>query len=175
MYNIQFVNDIRLDIFNDRKKGFINELILGIILFFAFVIIITPIVALVIILSSGNGISFGFIITGIVSFLISHYLLRLYLWNRYGKETFILQKDKLISYNDYKFFKDNYQEMYYKSIRICIMLNEILMDVSLMSNNVQFSESESIICFDIDGKIIKSNGKIPVECIIAIERHRNQL
>jgi hypothetical protein len=54
------------------------------------------------------------------------------------------------------------------------MLNEVLMDVSLMSNNVQFNESESIICFDIDGKVIKSNGKIPVECIIAIEQHRSQ-
>jgi hypothetical protein len=175
MYNIQFANDIRLDISNDRKKGFIYKLILGIILFFAFVIIITPIVALAIMMSSGNGISLGFIITCIVSFLISQYLLKLYLWNKYGKETFILQKDKLISYNDYKFFKDSYKEMYYKSMRICIMLNEILMDVSLMSNNAQFSESESIICFDIDGKVIKSNGKIPVESIIAIERHWNLL
>lgn len=175
MYNIQFVNGVRLDIFNDRKKGFIYQLILEIILFFVFVIIITPIVAFVIMMSVGNGISFGFIITCIVSFLISHYLLKLYLWNKYGKETFILQKDKLISYNDYKFFKDNYQEIYYRSIQICVMLNEILMDVSLMLNNAQFSESEGIICFDIDGKVIKSNGKIPVECIIAIERRRNQL
>ena len=171
MYKIQLSNDIKLEIFNDIRKGFASQFFLGFILFFASAIFLTPIVALLIMMARGNGIPFGFILTIVISVLISNYLLKLYLWNKYGKEVFIIQRDKLISYNDYKLFKNNYEEVPYISLSVCIDYNDILIDVSGMLDDAKFETTDSIICFNIDGKTIKSEGKIPIEEIIKIGKY----
>ena len=47
------------------------------------------------------------------------------------------------------------------------------MNVSSMKETVDFEEKESIICFEIDGKIIRSIGKIPIDSIIRIGKAIN--
>ncbi len=46
------------------------------------------------------------------------------------------------------------------------------MDVSKMISNPKINaETSSIICFEMDGKIVRSEGMIPLETIISIDRH----
>ncbi len=55
--------------------------------------------------------SFGFVIFYIMFGLSGYYFLRLFLWNKYGKELIFLEKEKIIYEADYKLFKDNKTEI----------------------------------------------------------------
>jgi len=174
MYDINIKNNVtRLDIFVAQGRNKASRFGLIFILFCSIIIIFVPIVVFFVILSTGSGITFGFIITCILASIVSFYLFRLFLWNKYGKETYIIENDKFISFYDYKVFKDNNILIQYNSLKVFIIINNILMNVSSMKETVDFEEKESIICFEIDGKIIRSIGKIPIDSIIRIGKAIN--
>ncbi len=78
----------------------------GIYFFFAFLTGIGPIVGLVLSVTSGSGFHFGMLFGMGISGLISFYLLRVALWNTYGKETLSFSGDKVVYHADYGWFKD---------------------------------------------------------------------
>ena len=152
-----------------KKKG--NKFAQGFILFFCITFFLAPIIVLFFIITMGESISFGLFISFIVSLITSGYLLRLYLWNQYGKEVFIIQQNDLISYYDYKYFKDNYRKEHFESIRIYFTHKGRKVNASKSLDNIEEIKSKySIICFNLNGKDIKSIGKIPVEVIINIAK-----
>jgi hypothetical protein len=154
----------------DKRK---NSIALWFILFFATLIFLIPIIFFFVLVGSGKNISFGFIISCAVAVLTSGYLIRLYLWNKYGKETFIMHKYSFASYYDYKFFKDNYRTISFKSIKIYCLINGVLMDVSNMCDEATFKHLNSSIYFDLDGITIKSIGEISIADLIKISRAVN--
>ena len=126
IYELELSDGISLKIHVKKaKKG-----ILSIILFFALSIFFIPIIVCIYLATTSEGIPFGFIITCTVGFLSSGYLLKLYLWDKYGTEVFIIKKKNLVLYYDYKLFKDNYKKIPFESIctfseRICTVFASI--------------------------------------------------
>jgi hypothetical protein len=57
-------------------------------------------------MASGNGFHFGFLIGIGIFGLIGFYLLRVFLWNSYGKETISFNNNNITYEADYKWFKD---------------------------------------------------------------------
>jgi hypothetical protein len=51
----------------------------------------------------------------LIPFVFGIYLLRLFLWNFYGKEVYVFEKNKFIYLTDYKYFKDAKKEVKFKS------------------------------------------------------------
>lgn len=91
------------------------------VVIFLLMLIITgfsiPIITLIFAISE---IKITFIITLMVFWGSAIYFLRLLLWNLYGMEKLILDDNKLIFYNDYRFFKDNFIEESFTNIEIGI-------------------------------------------------------
>lgn len=170
IYELELSDDVSLKIHVKKAKASI----LCAIFFFALTISFIPILFFIYLIICGEGIPLGFIITCIVGFLTSGYLLKLYLWNKYGTEVFIIQKKELVLYYDYKLFKDNFQKIHFESIRVCFEDNGIWMNVSQrVSDSIGNANLYYAICFDLDGKEVKSLGKIPIEEIIKISRYLN--
>ena len=171
MYDLQMSEDICLSIYANKA----NKIVLRTILFLALAIFLILISILIALTIMGEGIQIGFIITCVIGLLTSGYLTKLYLWNKYGKEVFVIHNNNLLLFNDYKFFKDNRQEYNFKSISIYSEYNNVLMSISLMvSNPKENAEISSIICFKVDERIVKSEGAIPLETIISINKHISQ-
>jgi hypothetical protein len=69
-------------------------------------------------------ITFGTVLVCILAWLISGYFIRLYLWNKYGEEIFIIKDNTLETYYDYKFFKDNRKLYHFTKIGILFFIGE---------------------------------------------------
>lgn len=76
------------------------------ILFFSIISILLPIGSIIGTILSGNKFHFGFLIAIGIFSLIGFYLLRVFLWNSFGKEVIIFNKNEIIYEADYKWFKD---------------------------------------------------------------------
>lgn len=122
IYKLELSDGISLKIHVKKAKTDI----LSVILFFALSIFFIPIIFFIYLATTDEGIPLGFIITCIVGFPSSGYLLKLYLWNKYGTKVFIIQKKRLVLYYDYKLFKDNYQKTHFESIQVLFEDNGIL-------------------------------------------------
>jgi hypothetical protein len=83
----------------------------GIILFFAAFSFLIPLVILIFMVANHADLKFGFVILFIMLWLPAYYLLRIVLWNTYGKERLNISREKVIYEVDYKFFKDSKQEL----------------------------------------------------------------
>ena len=83
----------------------------GIILFFAAFSFLMPFVILIFIVANHADFKFGFVLLFIILWLPAYYLLRIVLWNTYGKEGLIISPNKVIYEADYKYFKDSKQEL----------------------------------------------------------------
>jgi hypothetical protein len=92
--------------------------------FFCFAIFIVPVVATIAILANGDGFKAGIIISYIISWLVGYYLLRIVLWNSYGKEIVVIDSESLNYYCDYKYFKSNQQELKLSKLKIEIQKQE---------------------------------------------------
>ncbi len=171
IYELEFSDGISLKIHVKKAKTGI----LSIILFFALSIFFIPIIFFIYLATTSEGIPLGFIITCIVGFLSSGYLLKLYLWNKYGTEVIIIQKKCLVLYYDYKLFRDNYQKIHFESIQVYFEDNGILMNASQrVSDPKENANINNVICFNLDGKDVKSEGEIPLEEIIKISNYLRQ-
>lgn len=98
----------------------------------AIITILLPLSAFLwlILYAEDNNLSFGFFLVILLFASIFVYFFRLYLWNKYGKEVFIIRKGKLIHYYDYKLFKDNYKEQDSETIEMCCVVDNELTDIS---------------------------------------------
>lgn len=127
-------------------------------LFYRYHRIIYIFLPIVIIIILSIEVSFGAVLVCLVAWLISGYLFRLFLWNKYGKEVFLVSRCRLDRYNDYKLYKDNQDS--YEFSRI---------DVLYFLKNTGFSIYDlSVIGFDLDGEIIISHKEIPITDIVDI-------
>lgn len=75
--------------------------------------------------------------------------MRLYLWNTYGREVFVIQSGKLIYYADYKLFKDRNKVISFNKIDICYLNNDELFFINdVKSKDQEFLfETKSSLCF----------------------------
>ena len=65
-----------------------------------------PFVALFFLLQQSEDLSLGFFISCIIFMSVFYYFMRMYLWNKYGEEVIIINKDTLIVYYDYKYWSN---------------------------------------------------------------------
>ena len=79
-----------------------------------------PVVLLVCLLWMVEGLSLGFFISCMTFTLVAGYMARLYLWNKYGKEVIVIEKDTLTIYYDYKYFRDNCKKYRFQTITLMV-------------------------------------------------------
>lgn len=169
-YTLTLLNNIELSICVNKSNNFV---LIG-ILCMAITIFLALIVSFALLgIKGGEGVSFGFIISCIVGFLCSGYLVRLYLWNKYGREVFIINKNEFVMYYDYKLFKDSYRKLYFNSIQVYFEYNGVLMNISKGICCSRDAKCNSIIYFKLDDEEITSIGEIPIEVIINIGNQLN--
>lgn len=93
------------------KIGKTSFLVRGILLFFAVFSFLIPIIAVVFVVISHSDFKFGHVLLFIMLWLPAYFLLRIILWNSYGKEVLVFSKGKVTYVADYKFFLDSKQEL----------------------------------------------------------------
>ena len=101
--------------------------------------------------------SFGVVMSCLLGWLISGYFIKLYLWNRYGEEVFIIKDSALETYNDYKFFKDNHK--LYQTTKIDILYyvgNDVNEESRFINNQL------SVVGFELDSETVTSHKEIPI-------------
>ena len=91
---------------------------------FASIAFIAPVLVTIILLVTGSGLSFGLIISYIIFWAVGYYLLRIILWNTFGKEIITFENDKITYHCDYKYFQDNKKEIKTDQLRIEIIKSE---------------------------------------------------
>ena len=105
-------------------KFFLNTLMLIVLVIFAF------------------DINFGHLILFIILSLIGYYFLRLFLWNSYGKEIIVFDKERIYYFADFKLFKDSRKSINSKNAKFEI--KEISSSTSKMGLLKISNESEVI-------------------------------
>ena len=96
-----------------KKSPYIGR---GFLLFLAILIIGLPIMGMVMNLIDGGAFHFGFLIGLGLCSLISFYMVRLFLWNTYGKEVIEIGETTVNYYVDYHYFKGNQQEIAFEEL-----------------------------------------------------------
>lgn len=143
-----------------------------ILLITASVILLMPVIVFLFLsLPSGEPPQFGFLFSLIFSWLCGGYLLRLYLWNTYGREVFVIQSGKLIYYADYKLFKDRNKVISFNKIDICYLNNDELFFINEVKSKDQEFLSEtksSLYFFKNNDEMIESHIKLSLFDIIEI-------
>ena len=76
-----------------------------------FISLIIPIISTIAVATWGLGFNIGIVISYVIFWGIGFFLLRIFLWNSYGKEILTLNKHKIFYIADYKYFKDGSQEL----------------------------------------------------------------
>lgn len=162
-YELILSNPIRLTIEEKSSPSIVLYCMLGVVVLF----LIVPVLALFfIIIPLENGIPFTFVIIYVFSLFTPIYLLRLYLWNKFGKEIFIIERDSLTHYYDYKFFKEGRQEYKFKRIEVFFLTKKN----KLYSISQQYNHKEKLspICFLLDDDLLQSKIELPIFNIIHI-------
>ncbi|MEM0577974.1 hypothetical protein [Flavobacterium polysaccharolyticum] len=118
MNQIQYNNNTL--ILSVKKSPLFGRLILYTITFLS---IFLPLSGFTFNLLSGNGLKFSNLVFLFVFGLISFFMLRISLWNTYGKEIIKISENQLNYIADYNWFKDKIKEFSFKNI--IFNLNEI--------------------------------------------------
>lgn len=133
------------------------------------------IMPIIVILTLSIEITIGPILTCILAWTISGYFIRLYLWNKYGQEVFIIEKNSLKVHYDYKYFKDNSAAYTFKKLKIFFFdENEHSIDTyKLWEIDISsYDQNLSYIGFEIDEKkVIISHKELPILDIINIAKY----
>jgi len=142
----------------NKSPLIVRAILLIILILFALI----PVMATYFRLSSGYGFHFGLALSFVLCWLIGFYLLRIVLWNTYGKEKLEFN-DSIITYEaDYKFFKDGKKELENK--RLTIDINKIPEEKKDIGTLVINNELDQIIT------VIK----LPIEKLKEIENKINE-
>ena len=88
----------------------------GIMFFFTFISIFLPLTGIIISIGMGKGLHIGYFISLFLFGLIGFYLLRISLWNTYGKETIELNTLTIEYEANYGWFKDGKKTIEYNNI-----------------------------------------------------------
>jgi hypothetical protein len=125
---------------------------------------------LMIILWLGIKPNFGTFLCVLSAWFISSYFIKLLLWNLYGEEVFIIHKQHIETYNNYKYFKDNKKEYSYQEIDLIAYIDNkayLVADIDV-GNRV---DEESVIGFYLDSvNVVNSFHKINLSKIIELEK-----
>ncbi len=125
---------------------------------------------LMIILWLGIKPNFGTFLCLLSAWFISSYFIKLLLWNLYGEEVFIIHKQHIETYNNYKYFKDNKQEYSYQEIDLIAYVDNkayLVADINVR-NRV---DEESVIGFYLDSdNVVNSFHKINLSEIIELKK-----
>ena len=92
--------------------------------------------------------------------------MRMYLWNKYGEEVIIINKDTLIVYYDYKYFKDNYKKFHYDTICILVEHNQKMRKVSSQLINSKSNMEEIYVAFLVNDRIVRMKSMINAQIIL---------
>ena len=167
-YKLNISDFVYLETYPINSK---NRLSLLFILVSSIIIFLLPTLVFIFLFTDGEGIPFGFLISCILSVLVSIYLLRLYLWNKYGKEVFMIKDRNLIYYYDYKLYKDHQKEITFKTINVYFLFNDSLRKTSDIWDNTLTNEkmkqllaTESPVFFELDNNpdIVSSKRELPI-------------
>lgn len=113
MKNKDFNGNI-IELKNDSKIK------LPLIILFTTLIFISFCLPVLVIIFGKRDIGFGFVFTIFAFFGTGIYLLRLILWNLYGKEVFLIENQSITYYTSYKYFNDNKTVLKSKDCRFFI-------------------------------------------------------
>jgi hypothetical protein len=162
-YKLECLNNtVRIEIINSNPDGCSLAFIGGVGLF----MFVNPILTIFFL---SIKIALGTVLVCAVAWLISGYFIRLYLWNKYGTEVFIIKDNILETYNDYKFFKDTYKVYHFTKIEILYFVEEVDNINELRKEKIlKNSKQSSVIGFQIDDEVITSHNEIPISDIIKI-------
>ncbi|MDU1893126.1 MAG: hypothetical protein E6767_20810 [Dysgonomonas sp.] len=117
-------------------------------------------------------ISFGSIMVCILAWLIAGYFIKIYLWNKFGMEVFIIKDNNLEIYNDYKYFKENFRNYQFENIDISFFIDEKdfeAKDIEKSSTTLDIDQL-SKIGFYVNNELILSHIEIPISDIIDIAK-----
>ncbi|KQN38179.1 hypothetical protein ASE92_01720 [Pedobacter sp. Leaf41] len=122
-----------------------TPLLIRVILFLtAFLFFLLPVGGLILNVSAGNRIAFSGIIMAVIFSLCGFYLLRISLWNSYGKEIIEISGNKVSYIADYGLFKDNVKELSTENLRFSIIPKDNS-EVGVMLFKSDQSQIESVI------------------------------
>jgi hypothetical protein len=141
-----------------RKSPLIIRTILSIL---SFVFFVLPTLGMILAVSDGGGLHFGFFFgIGVFGFL-GFYLLRIVLWNTHGEELICIMTDHLTYEASYGWFKD---------AKKTILLEGIKFSFSLIGYEEDQEGSLSIVGGEIKVHCVTKMRKADVEsCIIKLE------
>ena len=162
-YNLKITDSINLELKVKRAPSIALYFLLSVAVI---IFLVPPLVLILLIIPEGEGISFVFLIPWGIALFVSGYLFRLYLWNRYGREVFIIERRTIVHYYDYKYFKDNKEEVEFENLGVCFASRKGIM-VSVNENYGKLPLS-SAIYFCLDENILESKIELPTTDIIKI-------
>ena len=142
-----------------------------ILLILSLISLCIPIAILIYMLQLSEGLSIGFFISCLIFATVFIYFFRLYLWNKYGKEVIIINKDTVTTYFDYKYFKDKYQEVHYDTITVLAEHRQKMRKVNTQLINDMDSIDQTYIGFLINDKIISTQNMTSVQLALKIAQH----
>lgn len=114
-------------------------------------------------MASRSDFEFSFLLGIVLTALVAWYFLKLYLWNRGGKEIFIIGKNKIEYYSDYKLFKQNRKIYPYDDFHLIYWDTDGTIkdeDGNLLDDIA--ADGYAILGFELDtGKIIDTTVELP--------------
>ncbi|MDU1903777.1 MAG: hypothetical protein E6772_03255 [Dysgonomonas sp.] len=113
--------------------------------------------------------SIGVIISWILAWSISGFFVKLYLWNKYGKEVFVMNNNYLKVYNDYKYFKENYRCYQFTKLNITFFVGTEAFFAKEEVKNIDIHQL-SEIGFQLDKDVVISHKELPILKIIEIAK-----
>lgn len=134
------ITDNQITILSSRTPLFIRTVLTFIISICGLI----PILVAIYMMTIGDGLHFGLAISIIIFWGLGFYLLRILLWNTYGKEILNLDQNKIQYLADYKLFKDGRQELTPDKIEI-----EIINENSFDSENGRLRIKNRVNCIEM--------------------------
>ncbi|MBD8387719.1 hypothetical protein [Dysgonomonas sp. BGC7] len=175
-YNLKIANPILLETFcSKKKKRFIFPILFASLFCFFLPLSIIP---LLLTDEESDGFS-GFIVFIIFFWIISYYLFKLYLWNKQGKEIFIIDNRSFSYYSDYGLFRNKVEHRNYSYIGVYFLYNSRLRRTSdaydafiSKQKKEALIKTNSLIYFQLDDAPhrIVSQREIPILAILELGR-----
>lgn len=99
-----------------ENSPFLVNFVIG----FLAVIALLPLASMIMMVVMGNPPKFGLFIAVAIFWFLSFRMARQFLWNRYGNEVLIFEKDRLTYFADFKYFQDSHQVLSTNEVNITV-------------------------------------------------------
>jgi hypothetical protein len=153
-----FNNELKELVVFIKPAPFFTRVILSIVIGISVCI---PILVTALSILNRSELKIGLLVSYFIFFGIAFYLFRVLLWNKYGKEVFKFNHDRIEYYADYKYFKDGRQSIVNDKITIGYTeLNdekEPLAQLIIHNEEQEISSCIKLSLNDIKGLINKIN------------------